>query len=55
MSDLHIKFSQDLTREKSLKSVNFDTVIQKIKGGRFLGHSVYAKLKFLTQLIARQI
>ena len=33
-----VKFSQDLTNQKSLKSVNFDKVIQKIKDGHFWGH-----------------
>jgi len=34
------QFSQDLTSQKLLKSVNFDKVIQKIKSGRFRGHGV---------------
>jgi len=40
--DFHVKFSEDLTSQKSLKSVNFDIIIKKIKGGGFLGHSVVA-------------
>jgi len=35
-----VKFFQDFTCQKSLKSVIFDGVIQKIKGGRFLGQGV---------------
>jgi len=35
----HVKFSQNLTYRKLLKSVNFLTELFK-KGGRFLGHSV---------------
>ena len=40
---IDVKFSQDFTHQKSLKSVNFDRVIGKIKGKRFLGHSVYKR------------
>jgi len=40
----YVKFSPDLTCLKSLNLVNFDrvsSVIQKIKGGYFLGHGVH--------------
>jgi len=34
---IDVKFSQDLAHKKSLKSVNFDRVIGKIKRWTFLG------------------
>jgi len=37
---VNVKFSQDLTHQKSLKSVTFDRVIGKIKRWTFLGHIV---------------
>jgi len=36
-----VKFSQDLTHQKSLKSVNFDRVIRNMKKLDVLGHSLY--------------
>ena len=42
---IDVKFSQDLTQQKSLASIKFDRVIGKIKGGHFLGHSAYIKKK----------
>ena len=38
---IDVKFSQDLTHQKSLKLVNvWQSYLKNKKGGRFLGHSV---------------
>jgi len=38
---VHIKFSQDLTYQKLLKSVDFDRIIQNTKRWTFLGDTGY--------------
>ena len=43
---IDVEFSQELTHQKSLKSVNFDRVIQKIKRWTFGGHSVLLRVIF---------
>jgi len=43
-----VKFSQDLMHQKSLKSVNFlAELFEKLKGGRFLAHSLGAEIIIL--------
>jgi len=51
----NVKFYQDVTRQESLKSVNFWQRYLKNKSGRFFAHSVYAKFDWNPSIKYRDI